>query len=310
VVATVLAVALVGSNEHASTTPSLNRGEAIAVSAKVTPESHLFGETIHVRVDAVVDRRRLDPDRLRLRTQWRPYQTLGPTRRTRTDVGPFARLRWDADIHCVIVDCAPQPGSAVRRTLNPSAIVYAGRPEGRTFRPVRIRWPEVNSFSRLDPIELERRAAIVSRRGQTVQVRGLLPPWKVVSSPLGSTSYRVSPTATFWGLLVVALACVLAATAFLRPWLPELGFLRKRTPPTRLEQALEAVDRARGGRPTEERKALELLAAELRRSGRGRLAWAATELAWSPSAPEPARTGALTADVRRTLEGRTNGHRP
>jgi hypothetical protein len=84
---------------------------------------------------------------------------------------------------------------------------------------------------------------------------------------------------------------------------------RRRRPLTRLERAVAAVERARGGDSAEERKALELLAAELRKTGSGGLAWTATELAWSPSDPPVEKTGALTESVRRELSGRTNGHR-
>jgi hypothetical protein len=75
-----------------------------------------------------------------------------------------------------------------------------------------------------------------------------------------------------------------------------------------LERALAAVERARG-RTNDERKALELLAVALRRSGEEGLAWDATELAWSESVPAPERTTALTDDIRRELTGRTNGRR-
>jgi hypothetical protein len=103
---------------------------------------------------------------------------------------------------------------------------------------------------------------------------------------------------------------VAAAALLLRPYLPGLNWVpRRERALSRLERALEAVERARGGETAEERKALELLAAELRKSGSGGLAWTATELAWSPSQPPADRTVALTDSVRRELAGRTNGHR-
>src|SRR3954469_194868 len=305
----VIVVAIVGRGGDLSKTPTLAPGRPIAAEATVTPQSHLFGELIHVRIDTVVDRRRLDPDRLRVRTHWQPYQAVGPMQRTRTDVGSFSRVRWDADLQCVIVDCAPAPGSAVRKTLSPSTIVYsAGNGAGR-FRPVKIAWPEVNLFSRLDPIDLERRASIVSRRGTNVQIRALRPPWRVTTSPLGTTAYRLSPTTTFWVALGLALLLVALAARLLRPWLPQFALWRPAPNRTRLELALDAVDRARGGMTADERKALELLAVELRRTGRGELAWTATELAWSTTSPQAERTGALTATIRRQLEEGTNGHR-
>jgi hypothetical protein len=299
--------AFAGRRGELAKTPYLPPGRPIAADAMLTPQSHLFGELIHVRIDAVVDHRRIDPDRLRVRTHWAPYQTVAPLRRTRTDVGSYSRVSWDADLQCVIVDCAPAVGSAVRKTLDPSLIVYAGSPQ--PFEPLKVKWPEVNLFSRLDPLDLERRAAVVSRRGTNVQLRALLPPWRVTTSPLGATAFRFSPATVFWTALVLALLSVLAAARLLRPWLPQLGLFRRAPEPSRLERALAAVDRTRGGISAEERKALELLADELRRTGRGELAWTATELAWSTASPAPEQTGALTARVRRDLEERTNGHR-
>ena len=305
--AAVIVFAFAGRGSELAKTPSLPPGRPIAADATLTPQSHLFGELIHVRIEAVVDHRRVDPDRLHVQTHWAPYQAVAPLRRTRTDVGSYSRVSWDANLQCVIVDCAPAVGSAVRKTLSPSLIVYAGSPE--PFEPLKVRWPEVNLFSRLDPIDLQRRAAVVSRRGTNIQLSALLPPWRVTTSPLGATAFRFSPATVFWTALVVALLSVLVAARLLRPWLPELGLLRRAPEPTRLERALAAVERARGGISAEERKALELLAAELRHTGRGELAWAATELAWSTSSPAPDQTGALTAEVRRDLERRTNGHR-
>jgi hypothetical protein len=302
----VLVVAIAGRGDELADKPTLAAGQALAAEASVTPQSHLFGELIHVRIDTVVDRRRLDPDRLHVRTNWHPYQAVGAMRRTRHDVGSFSRVSWDADLQCVVVDCAPAAGSAVRRTLGRSTIVYSGA-GAKGFEPVKIAWPEVNLFSRLDPIDLERRASVVSRRGTNVQLRALRPPWRVTTAPLGATAYRISPTAAFWTALVLALLSVAVAARLLRPWLPQFARWRRAPARTRLEQALDAVDRARG-MTIEERKALELLAVELRRTGRGELAWTATELAWSTPLPRTDETGALTAAVRRELEGRANGN--
>ena len=90
------------------------------------------------------------------------------------------------------------------------------------------------------------------------------------------------------------------AGLLLHPYLPGFGWLpRRRRESSRLERALAAVERARGGETAEERKALELLADELRKSGSGGLAWTATELAWSPSEPPPDQTVALTETLLR-----------
>ena len=108
--AAVIVFAFAGRGSELAKTPSLPPGRPIAADATLTPQSHLFGELIHVRIEAVVDHRRVDPDRLHVQTHWAPYQAVAPLRRTRTDVGSYSRVSWDANLQCVIVDCAPASG--------------------------------------------------------------------------------------------------------------------------------------------------------------------------------------------------------
>jgi hypothetical protein len=309
-VVAVVVVAILGSRGHSSTAASLQRGQVLAAEAKLTPQSLLFGAPVHVQIDAVIDRRQLDPSRIHLDANWTPYQPVAPLVRTRTNVGPYTRLRWAVDLHCMIVDCVPQAGSIARQTFQPTAVRYSGvARNGDAVDPVTITWPQISAVSRLDPIDIERRA-VVNRIGPSGQVRAILPPWRVTTSTLAPVTYSISPGAVFWSSVAVALLLVTAAALLLRPFLPGFDWVpRRRRPLTRLERAVAAVERARGGDSAEERKALELLAAELRKTGSGGLAWTATELAWSPSDPPVEKTGALTESVRRELAGRTNGHR-
>jgi hypothetical protein len=171
-----------------------------------------------------------------------------------------------------------------------------------------VTWPTVIAWSRQDPIDQERKA-VVRKTGTLVgrQIAAFTPPWHVNTS-LAAVSYRIGPTTLFWASVAVALTLVLAAALLLRPYLPTPAWLRRPRHLSKLERALLEVERARG-RPVEERKALELLAAELRSHGERSLAWSATKLAWSPELPEPERTGELTETIRRELAGRANGHR-
>ena len=308
--AAVVAIAVTGSRSNSSTARSLDPGQVLAATVNIAPQSLLFGESVHIRIDAVVDRRQLDPDRIRVDANWTPYQPVAPMLRTRTDVGPYSRLRWTVDVHCVIIDCVPQAGSIARQVFSSTTIRYRGRARnGTTPDPITITWPQISAVSRLDPIDIERRA-IVQRLTPTGQVKAALPPWRVSSANFEPVSYALSPSTVFWSALGLALLLVAAAGVALRPYLPGVAWVRRRVRPlSRLERAVEAVEGARGGPTAEERKALELLAAELRKSGSGKLAWTATELAWSPSDPERDRTVALTEEVRRELAGRVNGHR-
>jgi len=309
-VAAVVVVAALGSRSHSSTAASLDPGQVLAAAANISPQSLLFGEPVHIRIDAVIDRRQLDPNRVHVDANWAPYQPVAPMARTRADVGPYTRLRWIVAVHCVIVDCVPQAGSIARQVFSSTAVRYDGQAKnGKTPDPITITWPQISAVSRLDPIDIERRA-IVQRVGPGGQVRAALPPWRVSTANLDQVSYAITPSAVFWGSLALALLLVAGACLLLRPFLPSLGLLPRRARPvTGLERAVAAVEHARGGAAADERKALELLAAELRKSGSGGLAWAASELAWSAGRPQADRSIALTDSVRRELAGRTNGHR-
>jgi hypothetical protein len=305
--AAILAVALVTRSEHPSTAAALPNGKLLAASADLFPQSLLFGQPVHVRIDAVVDHRKLDPRRVRLDANWSPYTPLAPMTESSVDVGNYTRLHWQVDLHCLDLPCAPQIGSAVRNVFQPTTVHYVGHVTG-SAPSVTVTWPSVIAWSRLDAIDQERKA-VVRKTGTIVarQIAAFVPPWHV-DTTVAAVSYRIGPSALFWAALAGALVLMLGAALCLRPWLPAGTWLRRPRELTKVERALAAVERARG-KPVEERKALELLAAELRSSGEPRLAWTATELAWSPAVPEPERTSALADDVRRELVGRTNGHR-
>ena len=306
-VAVAVVVAVVGRGGSAPPARSLGHGQLVSATATLSPQSLLFGQPIHVRVEAVVDRRQLDPRRVRLDAHWTPFQSVAPPVRTKKDVGPFTRLVWTVDLHCVTTACVPKPGLFVRETMPVGTITYDGRTaKGGSVTPLRLTWPEVTTVSRLDPSDLQ--PAVIIRRSGARQPQPLLP-WRLSSEPLGTATYRLVPTTVLWGTAVAALLLVLAAAVILAPYLPALDGLGRR-PPARspLERALETVESAREGEPADTRKALALLAAELGRSGSGTLAWTASELAWSRSEPPSERTAELARQVRSELAGRVNGH--
>jgi hypothetical protein len=274
----------------------------------IAPQSFLFGQAVHIRIDALVDRTRLDPARVHLEAKWSPYTPITALSYHRLDAGTYTRLTWRVDLHCVSLECVPRVGSNVRNVFEPATVRYVpGKNDHRSAPSVTITWPNVIAWSRLDPIDSERKA-VVRTPGTVIhrQNAAFVPPWHVDSN-VAAVSYSARPAVLFWVSLAAALALLGAAFVLARPWLPAIAFGR-RAEPSKLDRALAAVERARG-QTVEERKALELLAVELRSSGEEGLAWAASELAWSSEHPEPERTDALAASVRETVAGRTNGHR-
>lgn len=305
-----IALAVVVQTALLAVAPALGapQPQALTASVDIAPQSFLFGQAVHIRIDAIVDRSRLDPGRVHLEANWSPYAPINALSFHRSDAGRYTRLTWRVDLHCVVLVCVPQVGSNVRTVFEPATVRYIpGKNDRRSAPPVTITWPNVIAWSRLDPIDSERKA-VVKVRGTVItrQNAAFVPPWHVDSN-VGAVSYSVRPALLMPISIALALALLGAAFLLARPWLPAIAFGR-RTAPSKLDRALAAVERARG-QTVEERKALELLAAELRSSGEEGLAWAASELAWSPERPQPERTDALAASVRETVAGRTNGHR-
>jgi hypothetical protein len=308
VIAVVVVIALTGGNQP-SGAGSLPPGQAVAATWSLSPTSHLFGDTVHMRVDATVDRRKLNPRFLQLDAPLKPYERVGPRLRTEKNVGRYTEVVYSLDLRCIKQACVSPGGGSRHITLDPARLVYRG-PAPRDFQPIEHTWSGIVSYSRLVQKDILAGGTGVTPFGQNPNraARQPLPPWRYASN-LEPASYSVRPNKAFWYAVVFALILVGAAGLLLRPYLPRLAFLHRREPGP-LEIALATVENARAsGRQERERQALELLGAELVRTGELQLAESARSLAWSqPDPPEPALTAALALDVRKVIEERSNGH--
>ena len=284
-----------GDSDQAAPPP----GRALAMSAALTPKAHLFGDFVQARLDVIVDRKRLDPDRIRPTLDFLPYRIQGGVRRSRDDFSHFTRLRWDATLRCVTIACVPsrldsvlgdQEGRGERRTyrFKPVRITYAEPKTGKVITLNALQWPPLDAISRLSPDE------------EQIPAYASLGPGGEFGStlaPLAEPSYRAPVWLIGGGLLAAALALLaFPATLVARE-------VRRRRPqaetgpgPSALERALLRVEHARdAGSAEEQREALEALAYEL--DGDGRAA-RVRSLAWRPRPPAADETTALLADLR------------
>ena len=136
----------------------------------LTPDVHLFGEPVVAHVDVIVDREQIDPDAVRVKTDFKPYATVGETTVEQEEIGQFTHLRYSTTLRCLEVDCIPrtlkgdvtisqtpdlplfpenQQRDEKRKYEFPAAIVTAeGEPEDRTLG--RVVWPPLRSVSRIN----------------------------------------------------------------------------------------------------------------------------------------------------------------
>lgn len=285
----VLAFVLLGRGGP-DTLPGLE-GRPVAATGAIEPRAHLFGDQVDARVDAVVDRGGVDPAALRLQADFTPYEPVGPVRVERRDVGGLTRLRFTLPLRCLGADCVPPTARRVFEFRTGALVGADGEPAAQ------VEWPEVEVTSRITQSGLVDQDAII-------QVH-----WRANMTELPPVSYRVRPALAAAGLAGAAAALAAAAAALL--------VLAVRRPPRQgpplppLERAFVLLEAARrGGDAGEQRRALDLVAAELARSGEGDLARAASALAWSRPRPDPDETASLRDQVADLVAHGRNGSGP
>ena len=293
-VAGVLALAAAARAANAGVAGAL-AGEP-AVKASLTPRTHLFGDSVLARVDVIVERKQLDPERIEAQLDFAPYERV-TIRRDRQDSGGLTLLTYTARLRCLTSQCLPR---RTRRTFTfrPATISFQAAGGGGS---VSARFPPLVVVSRLGRRDLAQDDALAR------------PPWRARIFPLEKASYRISPrgaaAVSFGAASALVVAAALLGLRYGRRRAPEE---RRRRVPFRmlspLERALALVEDAGAEeRSSDRRKALELLAGELRSGGDAGLAQAARELAWSERGPQAEDTRTLVRNVRNVMEAGSNG---
>ena len=298
VLGSVLALAATGCTGDEGEVPFLPSGRAIDSSRSLTPTTHFFGDIVAARVEVRIDRTLLDPARLRVETEFKPYELVGGMVLDRRDLGRYTRLRYEYSLRCLTVGCipeqldtelGPQEGErGERRTFRfPPAQIRYDDPSGEFPDVLRsVSWPPVTSVSRLNEAQSEAEF-----------------PFRATPEALPVVSYGAYPALVIGGLLLAGLALLawparlgLRAWRARRPLVVEEEAAPSLTP---LERVLLLVEWARE-RPEgdDRRRSLEVLADELERTGAATLSRQASELAWSRAAPSPEAVSGLLERVR------------
>jgi hypothetical protein len=273
--------------------------DGFAAQLSVSPRNQLFGQQLVARMDLLVDREVLDPDRVSLSTEFDPFTPAGETRRSRSDYDRFTRLRWDFPLECLVPNCVPETLTK-EFDLGSTVVRHRGQPIGI------VEWPSVTIASRVGDFEQAQQAGRGPQQQQNVDLL-----WRATLR-LRQATYTVDPTVLTAGLTGFALLLLVSSLYFLQVAFPSapLGFRRlRRVKLTPLERALAVLERAHErGIEREQRLALDELARELRTGGRSDLASDARQLAWEESVPDADRTATLSDHVRDVIAGRSNGN--
>ena len=113
--------------------PALPAGSFVSASGSLGPPIHLFGDTIAADVSVVVDRTKLDPARLSLKTSFAPYEPIEEMEVSRREAGDLAEVRYRLRLRCLERACITptlgtitNPGGSAPRTFRfqPAQVQY------------------------------------------------------------------------------------------------------------------------------------------------------------------------------------------
>ena len=80
---------------------------ALRAQGTITPRIAVFGDTIRARVDVTLDRRRVDPDSVRVRAAFKEWRRVGADQLVRSDAGSTSHLRALYVLRCLKLACTP-----------------------------------------------------------------------------------------------------------------------------------------------------------------------------------------------------------
>lgn len=281
VVALVLVATLGGGGDDAPAP----RGD-VTVSTSIAPNPLFFGDLVIARAQVFVNRRRLDPDTVRLEAAFAPFSLVGRPQESRSTSGQTTSIDVRYTLQCLVEACLPRPGGV---TL-PKLLVHT-RPSSDHLVTSGHSWPPIDVVSRVAP------AALATDP----------PPWRQQVA-LPAVSYRLEPGELAAALTLAAVLLVLCAFALLvrevtrrRRMLLEQARFR-----SALARALALARASTARGPDDRRRALALLARVLAFDPNGgrRLAPDAARLAWGRSEPSATGVESLVDEIERTVSVR------
>ena len=259
----------------------------VRIRTSMTPPVAAFGDAVTATAVVLVDRRWVDPSRLRPVVSFWLYQPIAPPTKLESQTGRIVEIHWTWKLRCLTAKCVPiTPPSDLAHIFHfPKARMEYLDPGGKVAWTATQQWPAIETTSNISP-------GIVAYLHQTQHVK-----WQYQVTP-AAVSYRISPAVVFWIAVLLAGICAAAAIAITTRWV-----LRLRSPAvvaapemsvSSLEQALTLFFWAgRHGDETLQRKALERVAAELPIDV-SELSDVTRELAWSPETPEEDEVEAIS----------------
>jgi len=267
-----------------------------------------FGDTLTAKIEISVDRARVDPDSIRIDTDFTPWKAVEAPEVVRRDGKSTTYLETRYTLRCLESFCTTQDtedaqGFRAARITYTALDRAAGGADSRTLQAA---WPQVLVTARYAP------------PGTSDSARQAETEWRANLLSLPAATYRIGP----WALV----ALLLVAAAFFAS-VAVLIVLRTRPRPspiataataeeagvriTALEYALALLeDPARVNGSGDQRRALELVADGLLVHGDRALGRIARALAWSRPVPRIDETSGIARKARAVFGRREEADAP
>jgi hypothetical protein len=282
----------------------IGAGLPLKAYVSITPTVHLFGDTIHARLDVLADSRLVDPSAIRIHGAFLPYEPVAAPTLDSKRVGRLTQLTWTWSLRCLDVKCVPIAPPSERYHVfrfHPVHVDVVGA-TGEVRYGITAGWPPIQVDSQMSPSVL-RALALTNRLN-----------WRYQLAPVAAPTYARSPSLLFWLALGAAGVVFVGALGALLRWYFNIRPRQAKAvarPGTPLERALALIAWAHAqGDETLQRKAFERAAEELvvlPAETVEELARAAHELAWSQQLPADEE---IESFAQQALEsGRRNGGR-
>jgi hypothetical protein len=278
---------------------SVGEGVPLKAYATIAPQVHLFGDVITARLAVVADTKWVNPARLRVSTDFKPYTLVHRSTKATLRVGRFEQLTWTWTLRCLTNACVPRAPPSERFHVFRFQLIHIDylTPNGRRAYGIVATWPKVQVVSQVSP-------GVAKFLERTHHLN-----WRFHIAPVAAPTYRVSPGVLFWLALGAGIAMLLGASALAWRWYRLVRPHRLQEPGgatgTPLERALAVLAWAHArGDETLERKALERVAGELDVEQPvpqvADLSHTARELAWSSRTPEDEEVETFSERARDT----------
>ena len=189
---------------------TVGEGVPLKAYATIAPQVHRFGDTITAQLAVVADTKWVDPTRLRVTTDFKPYRLVHGSTKTTMHIGRFQQLTYTWTLRCITTACVPRVPPSDRFHIFRFQLIHIDylTKTGKRAYGIDATWPKVEVVSQISP-------GVATYLLRTNHLN-----WRFHIAPVAAPTYRVSPSLLFWLAFGAGLAHAARRSGAARPVVP------------------------------------------------------------------------------------------